>query len=71
MLQLGGIKPAPLITTSFDGDSWGDEGTCDQCGETKPVTNTSDPFTSDVNPDEPNEPSDWCEDCYSDRADDI
>lgn len=43
-------------------------GTCDSCSRFTPVFLAVDPFLEDVWPEEPNELSYWCEDCYQERC---
>ncbi len=46
-------------------------GDCDHCdAEDVPVVYADDPFIRDIYPDEKNEPSTWCEECYDRRCDD-
>jgi hypothetical protein len=52
-------------------ESDSDEGTCDHCGKTKRCTLTVDPYIREIWPDEENNQTWWCHDCYSDRAADI
>jgi hypothetical protein len=54
-------------------DDWSDRlGQCDHCGkENVPILNASDPFMNEIHPDDEPRYSDWCEDCFTDRARDI
>ena len=42
-------------------------GVCDRCGETKTVFYSIDPYLREAWPDDENEKSLWCWDCYTDR----
>ena len=61
----------------YDNEDWTDEdGTlreveCSRCGEVRPCRWLVDPFISEVYPEDPVEPAEWCWSCYSDRAYDI
>ena len=46
-----------------------DGAKCDRCGEVKEVEWLPDPFINDVYDEE--DLSYWCEECYSDRADEV
>jgi hypothetical protein len=45
--------------------------TCDHCGEVKECELKVDPFIDEVFPEDENPASWWCDDCYSDRKDDV
>jgi len=52
-------------------EDWGERGKCDHCdAENVPVHRSCDPFLKEVH-DETTEESDWCEDCYDRRSEDI
>lgn len=47
---------------------------CDHCGklfDRDKVSKDIDPYIDELYPDEPNEVSWWCDDCYEERLDDI
>ena len=45
---------------------------CDHCGKEKDdVEMRADPFIRDVYPEDENEESWWCDECYDNRCDDI
>ncbi|MGB0503021.1 MAG: hypothetical protein ACPGGD_03150 [Thalassolituus sp.] len=53
-------------------EEWGEEGTCDICGEEDvQVCLTNNPFLRDVYPDSDNPDEYWCRECYDVRAGDI
>jgi hypothetical protein len=44
---------------------------CDHCGEVRPVRLEVSPYLEEIWPDDENEPSWWCYQCYQDDADEI
>jgi hypothetical protein len=46
-------------------------GTCDHCGQVRPVVMRPDPYMAEVDPDAPSDVSAWCMPCYSARQDDV
>lgn len=44
---------------------------CDRCGEVLPCVYCGNPFVAEIYPDEENEPSWWCRDCFQTIAGDI
>lgn len=44
---------------------------CHSCGKTKECEFVKDPFVDEVFPEDSNEPKWWCEDCLTERCDDV
>lgn len=52
-------------------DSWGEPGRCDLCGNRRTVILAPDPYLDEVYPESPNPELWWCQECYSDRKDEV
>lgn len=52
-------------------DEWANalEQECEHCGEVKPCLSAEDPFVADIFPEDENDESFWCQECWENRCD--
>jgi hypothetical protein len=55
----------------WDEDDETSLGICDQCGKTKKVILSGDPYTEYLYPKKDNPPENWCYDCFTEAKNSI